>query len=110
MVSPGAVLTPWRNDVDAIIAAFMPGQEYGNAIADVLTGKVAPSARLPLTFPDTEAQYGFDQARWPGVPTVSPRCLNWTTPGSDSRRCASPNNPKRLWPNGASTYSEKLEV
>lgn len=32
--APGAILTPWRNDVMAILLNFLPGQEYGNALAD----------------------------------------------------------------------------
>jgi len=67
MVSPGAVLTPWRADAQGIIAAFMPGQEYGNAVADLLFGTVEPSARLPLTFPAEENQWGFTEAQWPGI-------------------------------------------
>jgi hypothetical protein len=40
MVSSGAVLTPWRDRVEGIVAAVMPGQEYGRALADVLFGDV----------------------------------------------------------------------
>ncbi|MCL4301206.1 MAG: glycoside hydrolase family 3 C-terminal domain-containing protein [Anaerolineae bacterium] len=47
----GPVTMPWLNQVAGVMQAWYPGQECGNAIADVLFGEVNPSGKLPQTFP-----------------------------------------------------------
>ncbi len=49
------VLLPWRDDVAALLVTYFGGQEYGNALADVLLGVVEPGGRLPTTWPRAEA-------------------------------------------------------
>jgi beta-glucosidase len=49
-------MSRWVDDVDAVIAAWYPGEEGGRAVADVLFGVADPGGRLPITFPVAEGQ------------------------------------------------------
>ncbi|WP_418275037.1 beta-glucosidase family protein [Isoptericola jiangsuensis] len=52
VVNAGApVLLPWLDDVPTVVWGWLPGQEAGGALADVLTGVTEPSGRLPWTLP-----------------------------------------------------------
>jgi len=60
---------PWADRVAAVLYAWLPGQEFGNALADVLLGKSEPGGRLPFTIAARECDY----------PALS------TTPGAEER-------------------------
>jgi len=45
------LMSEWIDDVPAIINTLYPGQEGGNAVANILFGDVSPSGKLPVTFP-----------------------------------------------------------
>ena len=70
IVSGNAVAMPWIDDVKGIMQTWYLGSQAGPAIADVLSGDVNPSGKLPFTFPvklkDNSAHY-FGETSYPGV-------------------------------------------
>ena len=62
----GPVLMPWAGKVSAILEAWYPGRVGGEAIANLLTGKVNPSGHLPVTFPQGLEQLPRSEAPYPG--------------------------------------------
>jgi beta-glucosidase len=68
--SGGPVEMPWIDKVAAVVSAWYPGQEAGNAIADVLTGGAEPGGRLPQSFPVRWADnpaHSQDREIYPGL-------------------------------------------
>ena len=63
----GVGMTRWIDRVPAVLHAFYPGQEGGNALAHILSGKVNPSAKLPFTiekrWEDSPACGNYDETR-----------------------------------------------
>ncbi|HEY1625236.1 MAG TPA: glycoside hydrolase family 3 C-terminal domain-containing protein [Streptosporangiaceae bacterium] len=60
--SGSPVLMPWIDQVPAVLLTWFGGQEYGDALADVLLGAREPGGRLPTTWPSSED----------GLPSVTP--------------------------------------
>ena len=46
-----AVLMPWLRQVDAVLETWYPGQVAGTSLVDLVSGRVDPSGKLPVTFP-----------------------------------------------------------
>lgn len=69
LVSGNAVEIPWISNVKAIMQAWYLGSEAGNAIADVISGTVNPSGKLPFSFPkklSDNAAHSFGELSYPG--------------------------------------------
>jgi len=67
----GPVLMPWLAQTAAVLEAWYPGQQGGEAIADILSGAADPSGRLPVTFPVSEDQLPHPKIQ--GDPNGAPR-------------------------------------
>ncbi len=55
VLTGGAAISFPRDIADAVLFAWYPGEEGGNAVADVIFGDAVPSAHLPVTFPTSTA-------------------------------------------------------
>lgn len=69
LVSGNAVSMPWLSKVNGVMQAWFLGNETGHAIADVISGDINPSGKLPFTFPvnlkDNSAHH-FGEISYPG--------------------------------------------
>jgi beta-glucosidase len=69
LCSGNVVSMPWVNEVPAIVQSWYLGSEAGNAIANVLSGKVNPSGKLPFSFPkklEDSGAHVFGKLSYPG--------------------------------------------
>jgi beta-glucosidase len=70
--SGGPLLLPWADQAAAILEAWYPGEEDGDAVAAVLFGKINPSGKLPITFPRQEGDLPLrTAAQYPGTQDVA---------------------------------------
>ena len=67
----GPVLMPWLERVGAVLEAWYPGQQGGEAIAEIIAGAVNPSGRLPVTFPRSASQLPHPEIQ--GDPNGAPK-------------------------------------
>jgi len=70
LLSGNAVAMPWIEDVKAVIQAWYPGSEGGRALADIISGDINPSGKLPFSFPlklEDNAAHSFGDISYPGI-------------------------------------------
>jgi beta-glucosidase len=81
--SGNPVRVPWADKVSAIVEAWYAGSKGGEAIADVLTGRVNPSGRLPITWPVDETQLPRPAIPGWGRQPRDPVNVDYTIEGAD---------------------------
>ena len=69
------ILMPWLNKVSGVLQVWDPGDNGNQAVGDLLVGKINPSGRLPLTYPNSAEQFprqdipGFNRGGLGGIYT-----------------------------------------
>lgn len=66
-IAPGAITTEWLENADAALLLFMPGEQVGGAVGDLLSGAATPGGRLPVSLPHRSEQR-FTPQQYPGTP------------------------------------------
>lgn len=59
------VMSEWLDQVPAVLNAWYPGEDGGDAVADILLGNANPSGKLPVTYPIDEAQLPLNYSHKP---------------------------------------------
>ncbi len=73
IISGNAVAMPWVDKVPAIVQDWYLGSEAGHSLADVLSGDVNPSGKLPFTIGKQLSDYpASTEAQYPGIPRPEP--------------------------------------
>jgi beta-glucosidase len=94
------VAMPWLADVRAALEAWYPGQQGGEAIADVLTGAVNPGGRLPMSFPRTAADTPRPDIPGIGLPDTASIKVDYVEGADAGYRWYAAKNTQPLFPFG----------
>ncbi len=92
-----AVTMPWIDKVQAVVEAWYAGSSGHTAVANILTGKVNPTAKLAMTFPNSEADLPH--------PVIAP-----LSPEDEGQGTGAVNGPTHVASKYATIYTEGAEV
>jgi beta-glucosidase len=95
--SGGAIFMPWASEVPAILEAFYPGIRGGPAIARILTGKVNPSGRLPISFPASSDQLAHPDLPGLALPGETPSHITYDEGAAIGYKWYDAKGYKPLW-------------
>jgi beta-glucosidase len=88
---------PWRDKVKGIVQAWYPGQAGGQAIAELLTGRVNPAGHLPITFPAALGQTPRPELPGLGTPWGTPTTIRYDEGAEVGYRWYANKNHKPLY-------------
>jgi beta-glucosidase len=71
------IALPWGERAKAVLQAWYPGQGGAQALAEILTGRVNPSGRLPITWPQDLAQTPRPELPGLGTPWGTPTTIRY---------------------------------
>jgi beta-glucosidase len=95
--TPGPIVMPWLDKVEAVLQVWYPGEQFGTALASVLFGDVDPGGRLPVTFPAHAGQGPVQTVeQFPGIGGVA----TYTEDILVGYRFFAANNQQPLFPFG----------
>jgi beta-glucosidase len=94
------VAMPWRDRAKGILQAWYSGQAGGQAMAELLTGTINPSGRLPLTFPAGLEQTPRPELPGLGTPFGTPTTIRYDEGAEVGYRWFAQKGLKPLYPFG----------
>ena len=77
------VAMPWLEQVGAVLEVWYPGGDAGNGIANLLSGKVNPSGRLPLSWPRDVSQFPRPELPGAGGSGALPQSVDYAIEGAN---------------------------
>jgi beta-glucosidase len=106
----GAVTMPWLSQAAAVLEAWYPGSGGADAIADILFGDIAPSGRLPVTFPAREADLPNPALPGANLPPGTPFSVRYPEGAAAGYKWFAQRGTRPLFPFGFGLSTTRFTV